>query len=252
MKKNCRHIIGIDEAGRGPLAGPLVVGGIKIHSKFTVKSSKFFEGIRDSKQLTVQKREEWFKKLIANPRIEWAYAVISPKIIDRINILQSAHKGAYRVYKKLAGNCSRVSKPHLKNGFAGEIGRISSRDSRRRNDSYWKYDEFREGYRVEIRRLEPKRIFEMGFSCRAMLDGSLRLPAGVLHKVFIKGDERFSIIAAASIIAKVVRDRIMARLHKKYPMYGFDIHKGYGTSMHYARIKKFGISEIHRKTFRLI
>ncbi len=194
MKNNCGHIIGIDEAGRGPLAGPLVVGGISINSKCKIQNAKFFEGIRDSKQLTAQKREEWFKKLTTNPGIGWAFAVISPKVIDKINILQSAHLGAYRVYKKLAGNCQ----------------------------------------------------------CRAMLDGSLRLPAGIQHKVFIKGDERFPIISAASIIAKVMRDRMMTRLHKKYPMYGFDIHKGYGTTMHYARIKKFGISEIHRKTFRLI
>ena len=194
MKNNCGHSIGIDEAGRGPLAGPLVVGGVRISSKFKVKNLKFLKGIKDSKQLSAKKREEWFKKLTVHPHIEWAYVVISPKVIDRINILQSAYVGAYRVYKKLAGNCP----------------------------------------------------------CRAMLDGSLRLPVYIRHKVFIKGDERFSVIAAASIIAKVTRDRIMARLHKKYPMYGFDIHKGYGTKMHYARIKKFGISKIHRKTFRLI
>ncbi|MEK7067204.1 MAG: ribonuclease HII [Patescibacteria group bacterium] len=194
MKKKCGHIIGIDEAGRGPLAGPLVVGGIRIESRIKNYESRFFGGIRDSKKLSSQKREEWFKKLTANPRIEWAYAVISPRVIDKINILQSARRGAYRVYKKLAGNCP----------------------------------------------------------CKAMLDGSLRLPASIQHKVFIKGDERFPIISAASIIAKVMRDRMMTRLHKKYPAYGFDIHKGYGTPMHYARIKKSGISEIHRKTFRLI
>src|SRR3989344_5331315 len=85
----------------------------------------------------------------------------------------------------------------------------------------------------------------------ALLDGSLYLPESAPHRTIIKGDEKIPVIAAASIIAKVTRDRIMRRLHKKYPQYGFDIHKGYGTKFHRAMIKKIGRAHIHRISFRL-
>ena len=82
-----------------------------------------------------------------------------------------------------------------------------------------------------------------------LLDGGLKLSPHIPHKVIIKGDEKIPVIAAASIIAKVTRDRLMLRLHKKYPQYGFDAHKGYGTKMHRALIAKFGFSEVHRRSF---
>lgn len=185
------YIVGIDEAGRGPLAGPLVVGGIRINLKFKIQTKKLLNGIKDSKKLSVKKREEWFKILTGDPRVKWAVAKISPGVIDKINIARAANLGAKLVFKKLS---------HGKN-------------------------------------------------CHALLDGSLYLPKAIAQKTIIKGDEKIPIISAASIIAKVTRDRIMARLHKKYPQYGFETHKGYGTKSHYEKIKKFGSSSIHRRSF---
>ncbi len=85
--------------------------------------------------------------------------------------------------------------------------------------------------------------------CHVMMDGSLFLPSGILQSTIIRGDEKIPLISAASIIAKVTRDRIMRRIHKKYPQYGFDIHKGYGTTRHRYAIKKHGASSVHRKSF---
>jgi len=202
-------IIGIDEAGRGPLAGPVVVGGIRIKSKIKNQNVKFwkdFKTIRDSKKLSAKQREKWFLRLTARSEIKWAFAKISPGIIDRINIAQASNLGARRVYKKL--------------------NKVTSQFHSKNNNT--------------VR------------ACRehTLLDGGLKLPAYIPHEVIIKGDENIPIIAAASIIAKVVRDRTMLRLHKKYPQYRFDLHKGYGTKLHKNLLKKFGRSDIHRKSFK--
>ncbi|TSC68373.1 MAG: ribonuclease HII [Parcubacteria group bacterium Gr01-1014_66] len=186
--------IGIDEAGRGPLAGPLVVAGVKIESRIMNYESGVLKGIKDSKQLSAKQREAWFVRLTSYPKIKWATAVVCPRVIDRINIYSSAQYGARRVYQKLA----------------------------------------------------------TAQNCHAMLDGSLHLPAHISQETIIKGDELIPLISAASIIAKVTRDRIMFRLHKRYPVYGFNLHKGYGTRLHREMIGKFGRCEVHRKSFRVV
>lgn len=103
--------------------------------------------------------------------------------------------------------------------------------------------------------LGVRRVYErlsQGRSYYTGLDGSLYLLKHIPHKTIIKGDEKIPLISAASIIAKVMRDRLMRRLHKKYPQYRFDIHKGYGTKLHRELLKKYGSSEVHRKSFRLL
>ncbi len=185
------HIIGIDEAGRGPLAGPIVVAGIKMTPQL---AGSVLHGIKDSKKLSPKKREQWFLRLTSHPKIEWAVARVPHTVIDRINITQAGLRGVRLVYRRLSPDGS----------------------------------------------------------VRARLDGGLFLPTGVPQETIIRGDERVPVIAAASIIAKVTRDRHMARLHKKYPQYRFDSHKGYGTKFHREMIRQFGQCEIHRRSFRCI
>jgi ribonuclease HII len=195
MKKDASvknlFLIGIDEAGRGPLAGPVVVGGVKCEKR----NLHILKGIKDSKQLTARKREEWFLKLTRHPDIEWAVAKIWPATIDKINIYQATLLGAKRVCAKLSFGGKKLSLAHI------------------------------------------------------ILDGSLYLPRHIPQQTIIKGDEKIPIISAASIIAKVVRDQTMFRMHKKYPKYRFDIHKGYATKMHRKFVVQFGPCEIHRKSF---
>lgn len=207
MKKISQSIIGIDEAGRGPLAGPVAVGGVRISQRIKDKGQKMrdiFFGIKDSKQLTERQREEWFLFLTTHPELVCAVAFVSPAMIDRINIRNATLLGAARVYRKLAR--------------AGGMKRGGGSP--------------------------PPRV---------LLDGGLFLPASICasQETIIKGDEKIPLIAAASIIAKVKRDRLMRRLHKKYPEYRFDLHKGYGTALHREMIQKYGRCEIHRKSFRI-
>lgn len=185
------YLIGIDEAGRGPLAGPVVVAGVLMRQPL---AGRVLVGIKDSKKLSAKQRDEWFDFLTGHPRIQWAVSRVSPAVIDRINIYQAAQAGVRRVYQKLA----------------------------------------------------PEK------DCHALLDGSLHLPPHLSHETIIKGDELVPIISAASVIAKVMRDRAMMRLHKKYPAYRFDLHKGYSTALHRDMIREFGRCEIHRKSFRIL
>lgn len=180
MKK---YVIGIDEAGRGPLAGPVAIGAMACSL-----NSKFLKNIKDSKKLSAKQREEWYKILKKN--FECHCVFISHKTIDKINIHMATLLGVEKVLKKFKKN--------------------------------------------------PKLV---------LLDGSLHAPKEYKQKTIIKGDEKISLISAASIIAKVSRDKKMAGLHKKYPEYHFDKHKGYGTKLHYKKIKKHGLSVIHRKSF---
>jgi len=187
-----KHIVGIDEAGRGPLAGPVSVGAVRINVGF---NKSFFRGIKDSKKLSEKKREVWFellKKKKKEGQIDFAVFLISEKIIDKKGIVHAINLGINKCLKKL-----KISK--------------------------------------------DSKIF---------LDGGIRAPADFIYqKTIIKGDEKVSVISMASICAKVTRDRYMVRLSKKYPKYGFDVHKGYGTLAHRQNIKKYGPSKVHRRSF---
>ncbi len=191
-----KYIIGIDEVGRGPLAGPVTVAAV-IAATVIYRNQRLFFGIKDSKKLSPEKREEWFKRFktfkTRLKNFEFAHASVASQSIDRIGISAALRLAAKKCLQKL-----------------------------------------------DIKNLKQKIV----------LDGSLYAPDEYINQeTIIKGDEKVPIIAAASIIAKVIRDRHMVRMHKKFPQYGFNAHKGYGTKMHQAAIRAHGLCAIHRKTF---
>ncbi len=191
-----KHLIGIDEVGRGPIAGPLCVGACALVRTHASAFYANIRGIRDSKQLLPEEREAWAGKLrqFADAGyITTATAFISEKTIDQGGMARALRDAVGKVLSELRVSC---------------------------DDSF---------------------IF---------LDGSLRAPSRFLfQETIIGGDETDALIAAASIVAKVRRDRYMTALAKRYPLYGFDEHKGYGTRKHYAALRKYGPCEIHRKSF---
>lgn len=213
-------VIGIDEVGRGALAGPVVVAAAVMPAslKFASITSKLKLGkLRDSKKLTPQWRERWFGYFKNHPKINYALARVYPRQIEKLNISGAANLAAGRAIKRLS-NTFRLSPA-----------------------------------RPQCSRLRGGRV-----ACRIFLDGGLFLGSKKRQiakreaqsvRTITRGDEKIMAIAIASIIAKVSRDSYMARLAKKYPRYGLEIHKGYGTKKHLAAIKRFGASEAHRKTF---
>ncbi|TSC78343.1 MAG: hypothetical protein G01um101433_284 [Parcubacteria group bacterium Gr01-1014_33] len=228
-----RYLIGIDEAGRGPLAGPVVVGGIRIESG--IMNHELWNGIKDSKKLSAKQREKWFECLTNHPEIKWAVAHVWPTTIDRIHIKEATNLGARRVYAKLCSQSPHPKQPHPKLSL-GQESIIKIRGKSRIGTN-------------------PK--LSLGYGGRGvggvftLLDGGLSLSKSTPHKAIIKGDEKIPIISAASIIAKVTRDRLMVRLHKRYPEYRFDLHKGYGTVLHREMIREFGRCEVHRQSFKI-
>ena len=185
-------IAGIDEAGRGPLAGPVVAACVALEPGFIDKlDSPEIELIKDSKKLTAKKREE-LAEFIMERLGEVGIGICDHQTIDRINILQAS----FLAMKKAVGS------------------------------------------------LKQKPDF-------ILLDGNLKISnCSYRQKAIIKGDELVFCIAAASIIAKVERDRIMLEMHDIYPNYGFDKHKGYGTKLHMERLKQYGPCAIHRMSFK--
>jgi ribonuclease HII len=185
--------IGIDEVGRGPIAGPVAVGAFRINKKLDLKNIKI--PLRDSKKLSREQREIWFKQIKIwqkEGKCDFAVTMISAKEIDRIGI-------ALAIKRALSRSIFRLSTLH----------------------------------------------FEL-----VLLDGGLKAPIEFKNqKTIIKGDEKEPVISFASIVAKVTRDRYMFTQAKKYPMYGFENHVGYGTKAHYEAIKKYGMLDIHRKSF---
>ncbi len=185
-------VVGLDEAGRGPLAGPVVAGAIVFRKNISPRGINgemfFLKIIKDSKQLSEKRREEMYEILTNHKDITWGVGIVSEKVIDKINILQASKLAMQKAAKNLGA-------------------------------------EF------------------------LLLDGNFKIKSTVPQKSIIKGDQKVFSISAASIIAKVTRDRIMEKMHKKYPNYGFHLHKGYGTALHIKNLIEFGPSKIHRKTF---
>jgi ribonuclease HII len=187
-------VAGIDEVGRGPIAGPVCVGMVMMKKKDSI----LLKGIKDSKKLSEKKREEWFlkiKKFKKEGKLDFTYKMIAPGMIDEIGINPAINLAICRACKGLA--------------FASSAMKV-------------------------------------------LLDGGLRAPAEFKNqKTIIKGDEKIHVISAASVVAKVMRDRLMVRLARKHPEYGFERHKGYGTKEHYKNIEKYGLISEHRKSYLL-
>ena len=183
-QKKFKNICGIDEAGRGPLAGPVVVAGV------IMPENSMIEGVNDSKKVSEKKRELLYDKIIEEA-ISYSVAIIGQDVIDDINILNATKQGVTSVVKNLD------VKPDL-----------------------------------------------------IIIDALQHIDtAGVPYESIIKGDAKCYSIAAASILAKVTRDRIMREWDQVYPQYGFIQHKGYGTAKHISAIKEYGLCPIHRRSF---
>ena len=182
--KGFKNICGIDEAGRGPLAGPVVVAGV------IMPENSMIEFVNDSKKVTEKRREKLYD-VIMEEAISYSITVIDQDVIDEINILNATKKGVTDVVDGLE------IKPDLI--LVDALEHINTR--------------------------------------------------GIPYEPLIKGDARCYNIAAASILAKVTRDRIMRQWDEIYPQYGFLSNKGYGTAKHIEAIKQYGLCPIHRKSF---
>lgn len=183
-QREIKYICGIDEAGRGPLAGPVVVASV------IMPRNSMIEGVNDSKKVSEKKREELYAKII-DEAISYGVGIIDQNEIDDINILEATKKGLTLSLTEL------TVKPDL----------------------------------ILVDALK-------GIDTR-----------GIPYQSIIKGDALCYSISAASIIAKVTRDRMMRQWDEIYPQYGFEKHKGYGTAMHIAAIKEYGLCPIHRRSF---
>lgn len=180
-------LAGVDEAGRGPLAGPVVASCV------VLSQDLFVPGVNDSKKLTPKKREALFDQILENAH-EVGIGIVGQETIDRMNILNASLKAMWKAVNKLK------NQPHF-----------------------------------------------------ILVDGTQKIPNLSLPQMpVVKGDSQSLSIAAASIVAKVTRDRIMLKYHRRYPEFCFADHKGYATKVHREALKAFGPCQIHRKSFKLV
>lgn len=183
MRSGYRFIAGVDEAGRGPLAGPVVASAI------TLPTNQIIEGLADSKVLSPRKRRDMFSKIVATSMV--GIGAVSEAMIDEINILKATQRAMEEAIFSLP--------------------------------------------------VAPDWV---------LIDGPMLLEVPYPMTQIIRGDEKCASIAAASIVAKFVRDRMMEVYDKFYPRYGFSQHKGYPTRAHLRKIERYGSSPIHRYSFR--
>lgn len=188
-----KFVLGVDEAGRGPLAGPVAVGIVAVPENFII--AREFPNLADSKQMTPLGRAKLFKLMRARMKagdIRFCVRFTSALRIDAWGLTRAVRSAVSRGVRSLAP--------------------------------------------------EPDGV-------RIYLDGLLTAPLEYDQQTIIGGDEAVPAISLASIAAKVMRDRLMTRMAKLFPEYGFEVHKGYGTKLHYQALKKHGLCEIHRRSF---
>ena len=220
-----RYHVGIDEVGRGSLAGPVVVAAVSIPTD--LRFTNYDLRLRDSKKLTARMREEWFRYIKAHPRIRWVVARVYPRGIERMNISRAANLAALRAYRRLVANCKgQMAKARILLDGGLYLGNI-----RRTTRIPHLSEKVRDGL------------------TRKNISVNLRTHQYISASTITRGDEKFTAVKLASIAAKVTRDRYMVRLAKRHPQYGFEVHKGYGTKMHFAAIRAHGPSKEHRLTF---
>ncbi len=199
VKKGYESIVGIDEAGRGPLAGPVVAGAVIFKHNFDKKfeDEKILDLVRDSKTLSEKQREKAFDFIQENFYI--GVGICDHETIDRMNILEASFLAMKKAISLLNKN---VEEKHRKSRRA------------------------------------------------ILLDGNKKIPnLSLSQKAIPRGDLYIKSISAASIVAKVTRDRLMIEAHDFYPEYQFDRHKGYGTKLHFEMLKEYGPCKIHRQSF---
>lgn len=193
-------IIGVDEVGVGPLAGPVVACAAAMPEFFTLRNIsgavQEIQKLKDSKKLSQKQRENFLKYFEKERDVFWEIAGVSNTVIDRINIYEARQLAAKRAVMRLEKSLKR---------------------------------------KADI----------------ILLDGRNILKIARRQEAIVKGDEKIALCAIASIVAKITRDGTMVRYHKKYPQYRFDLHKGYGTKLHYEMIKQYGPCPIHRRSFHL-
>ncbi len=195
-----RHIVGIDEVGRGPIAGEVAVGAVLLYAEYLSELQILFPEVKDSKKLSPKVREEWFlriKEARTKGYLEIAVTTVPPSVIDKKGIVYA-----------------------IRTALDASLEKVRSVSGHAPNNLH------------------------------VLLDGGLKAPQIYPHQeTIIKGDEKELAIALASVAAKVYRDKRMTALGKKFPAYGFEDHKGYGTRAHYQAIKDYGLCPHHRKSF---
>ena len=183
LRKDFPILCGIDEAGRGPLAGPVCAAACILPEGLVI------EGLNDSKKLSEKRREALYEQ-ITTQAVAWAVCLMDEAVIDEINILQATFRA-----------------------MRGAVAKLG---------------------------LQPD---------LCLVDGNRDPGLGLPTRTVVKGDASCASVAAASILAKVTRDRLMCAYDAQYPGYGFAVHKGYGTKAHYAAIQQLGLCPIHRRSF---
>jgi ribonuclease HII len=193
-----RYVIGIDEAGRGALAGPVCVGAVLFpedldwREAFKLITKRGLPKLRDSKKLSAQQRDTLYAYITEHGRLRHSFALVGSDVIDAIGIVNATNEAAALAISAL--------------------------------------------------KIDPSKV-------KILLDAGLKAPGKWEQESFVRGDENIPAISFASIIAKVSRDRHMEELATSYSKYGFESHKGYGTSVHIASIKKHGVCPEHRASF---